>query len=130
MIKVKDRMATGFQTLDDSSTTEDVAKVCAAKKIGSVFITKGGDVKGIVTETDLVQKVIAEGLSYSSTMASDIMSTKLITVDMNASLVDAGDMMDRHHVRHLGVTDGSDKIVGIISVRDLIHPIYTDGEGW
>ncbi|MEE8484489.1 MAG: CBS domain-containing protein [Nitrospinota bacterium] len=130
MIKVKDRMATGFQTLDDSSTTEDVAKVCAAKKIGSVFITKGGDVKGIVTETDLVQKVIAKGLSYSSTLASDIMSTKLITVEKNASLVDAGDMMDRHHVRHLGVTDGSDKIIGIISVRDLIHPIYTDGEGW
>lgn len=129
MIKVKNRMSTGFQKLPISSTVQEVAHLLAEKKIGSIFLTNGDDIAGVVTETDLVRKIMGKNLDPATEKVESIMSPNIITVDLEKSLTDAGDLMDKHHIRHLGVTEG-DVIVGVLSVRDLIHPVYTDGEGW
>ncbi len=129
MVKVKDRMARNLHTLTKEATANDVAKHFAESKIGSIFIKKDDEFVGIITETDLVRKVMAEEKSPDGVTVESIMSTNLITIDLEKSLTEAGDLMDHHNVRHLAVTEGG-KIVGVISVRDLIHPVYTDGEGW
>jgi len=129
MIKVKERMSAGFKILPKTATCMDVAKLFAEHRIGSVYLTEGEDVVGIITETDLVRKVMAAGNDPSATPAETIMTTRLCNIDANADVSEAFDIMDREHIRHLGVIiDG--KISGILSVRDLIKPIYHDGEGW
>lgn len=129
MIKVKERMSRELHTLDNSATVYDAARFFAKHKIGSVFLKKGDAILGVITENDLVRKVMAENKNPQDVPLEEIMSRSIITVDIEESLTKAGDLMDHNGVRHLGVTEGG-KIIGVISVRDLIHPIYTDGEGW
>ena len=129
MVKVKNRMSRSLHTLAVSATAQDAAKLFADQRIGSVFIKKGEDIVGIITETDLVKRVMAEDRNPKDVALEEIMSKSIISADIEESLTKAGDLMDHNSVRHLGVTEGG-KIVGVISVRDLIHPVYTDGEGW
>ena len=129
MVKVKNRMSRKLHTLEVSATALDIAKLFADQKIGSVFLKNGENIVGIITETDLVKRVMAEEQNPKDVLAEEIMSKSIISADIEESLTKAGDLMDHNKIRHLGVTEGG-KIVGVISVRDLIHPVYTDGEGW
>lgn len=130
MLKIKDRMSPKLNTLPKASTTAlDVAKYLTNKKFSSIFIADGDKVVGVVTDSNLIHKVMATGKNPGETKVESIMDTNLISIDLNASLTDASDLMDKHHLRHLAVTENG-KIIGVISVRDLIHPMYTDGEGW
>ncbi len=129
MVKVKDRMARVLNTIPLSSTAMDAAKTLTEKKFSSIFIEEKGQIVGVATDTDLIRKVMAPGKDATKTPVGDIMTKEVFTIDLNSSLTEAGDMMDKNYVRHLGVTENA-KIIGIISVRDLIHPMYTDGEGW
>jgi CBS domain-containing protein len=84
-------------------------------------------IAGIVTETDLVAKVLAKGLVPSRTSMADIMSSPLITIAPNRPMVDASHVMQAKNVRHLVVTEGTD-VLGVISVRDLVrHFVDADG---
>ena len=129
MIKVKDRMSRELHTLNVGTSARDTAKFFLQHKIGSVFIKQEADIVGIVTEADFVRKVMALDKEPADVTVETIMTKTLISVEIDDSLTKASDMMDQNHIRHLGVTEGG-KIVGVISGRDLIHPVYTDGEGW
>lgn len=129
MIKVKNRMSQGFYSLPTGVSVMEVAKLLADKKIGSIFIKEGEDVAGIITETDLVRKILAKSLDPEKEKVETHMVTRIISIDLNETLTEAGDIMAKHRIRHLGVTEDG-KIVGVLSVRALIHPVYTDGEGW
>jgi CBS domain-containing protein len=74
---------------------------------------------GIITETDLVRKVLAQGLNAGLTTAGRVMASPLLTIPPDRPMVDASHLMETHKVRHLGVSDGKD-VVGLISVRDLV----------
>jgi CBS domain-containing protein len=83
-----------------------------------------GKVQGIVTETDIVRKVVAANLPLAVTTAGQIMSAPLITIDRARSVAEADELMNRYSIRHLAVTEGG-RVVGILSVRDLLRPIDT-----
>jgi len=129
MLKVKDRMASSFETMSNDVTALDVARLLTEKRIGSVFIKRDGEIVGIITETDIIRKVSALEKNPAKVGVESIMSTNVLKVDLNDTIVDACDMMDKYHTRHLAVTEGG-KIVGIVSVRDLIRAEFNDGEGW
>jgi len=87
--------------------------------IGSLFVTNGKEIIGILTDTDMVRRVVAVGADTHKTTAEQIMSAPILTIEENKTVLDANDMMAQTHIRHLGVThDG--KLVGMISVRDLV----------
>jgi len=131
MIPVKRVMARTLVTVDKQMTVQEVAKVMESKEVGSVLVLdkEGGEIAGIVTERDIVKKVVAKGVDGSSYMVKGIMSSPLLTIDSNKTIFEAGDYMDQKKVRHLAVTE-SGKVVGVISVRDLINPSQYDEEAW
>jgi len=106
-------------TAPDTTSVKDVAKVMETRKIGSVIVTTDGEPVGIVTETDLVRKVIRYNIRPASLPVGVIMNTPIIDIPLSASLRDASRVMAKHCIRHLAVTHAG-KIVGIISIRDLI----------
>jgi signal-transduction protein with cAMP-binding, CBS, and nucleotidyltransferase domain len=89
-------------------------------EVGSVIIVKKEKPIGIVTEEDINCKVVAKDLKPSSVRVDEIMSTPLITVSADKTVGDAAHMMVKHKVRRLPVIDTSHKVIGIVTVRDLL----------
>ncbi|MGH7165628.1 MAG: CBS domain-containing protein [Nitrospiraceae bacterium] len=108
-----------FVTVDRDTDVRKAAEIMRDRNIGSLFIMRGKDIIGIVTDTDLVRRSVAVGADPSKTTIEQIMSAPIITLDESKTLLDANDLMAREHLRHLGVTRNG-KLVGMISVRDLV----------
>jgi len=108
-----------FVTVDRDTDVRQAAQVMRDRNIGSIFITRGGDIIGILTDTDLVRRVVAVGADAAKTPVEQIMSAPILTIEENKTLLDANDMMAAHHLRHLGVSRNG-VLVGMISVRDLV----------
>jgi signal-transduction protein with cAMP-binding, CBS, and nucleotidyltransferase domain len=88
-------------------------------RVGSLLIKKGKSHVGIVTDTDLVRKVLAGSQDISKLTVEKIMSSPVCTIESNQAVDEAQDMMGDLGVRHLAVTKGG-SIVGVVSVRDLL----------
>lgn len=131
MIPVKRVMARNIVTVDKQATVMEVAGLMAAKNVGSVLVVdkQNGEFAGIITERDIVRKVVAKGVDGSSYMVKGVMSSPLVTIESNKTIFEAGDLMDQKKVRHLAVTEGGE-VVGVVSIRDLINPPPYEEEAW
>ncbi len=132
MLIIKDVLTRNIITTAETAAVRDVAQVMADKRIGSVFVVNAsGEKIGIVTESDVVRKVVAGDRIPYVTSAGDIMSSPLISIDINESIYQAHELMDKKHVLHLAVTEEG-QMVGMVSVRDLIHPYehFERGTSW
>lgn len=121
MVPVKSFMvpAEKFVMVDRDTDARTAAALMRDRNIGSLFVTRDKVIVGIITDTDLVRRVVAVGSEAGKTSVEQIMSAPIITIDENKTLLDANDLMAREHLRHLGVTRDH-TLVGMISVRDLV----------
>ena len=115
-------MRTTMETIASERTVQEAAQLMAEKRIGSLLVLEAGEMVGIVTETDLVRKVIAARLPASSTHVGDVMNYPLIQIDINRTVRDASRLMAEERIRHLAVTEDN-KVVGLLSVRDLVKMV-------
>ena len=118
-LAVSDVMSRRLITADVSETADKLGKLMTEAKVGSIIITKETHPVGIVTERDLVAKVISEGLLPSSVKASNLMSTPLITIAPEKSVELASREMARRRIRRLPVVQGN-KLIGLLSDSDLL----------
>jgi CBS domain-containing protein len=108
-----------FITNERDTDAQTAARIMRDRGIGSLFVTNGKEIVGILTDTDMVRRVVAAGADTQKTTAEQIMSAPILTIDGDKTVLDANDLMAKTHIRHLGVThDG--KLVGMISVRDIV----------
>ena len=117
-MKVKERMAQKIFSIESDKTILDVARQMTEKRIGSMLITRDGTYTGIVTEGDFVRKVVSKELLPRETPVSSIMTTSLITIESDASLMEANDLMQKNNIRHLVVTENG-RTAGVLSMRDV-----------
>jgi len=115
-------MQKAIETLDTRETVMATARWMATQRIGSVFLVDAGEIAGIVTETDIVRKTLADRLDAKTVPVGSLLNVPLLDINLNRSIRDACEMMAEHHVRHLAVTDRQ-KIVGVISIRDLVKMV-------
>ena len=108
-----------IQAVKQDTTIREAADLMKLHRIGSLLVAKDGQYVGIVTETDIVRKAAAAGLDLKRENVDMIASSPVITLDIYRTPQDAHDLMGETGVRHLGITDKG-KIVGIVSVRDLL----------
>ena len=88
-------------------------------KTGSLLVMEGDSLAGIVTERDLL-KTVGEGLDPKSTSVSEVMTREVVTIGPDTALKDAAEIMFQKWFRHLPVVAPNGKVVGIISLRDLL----------
>ncbi len=112
-------MNRNISAIDADKTAIDVATQMASQKVGAILVKNGSDFVGIVSETDLVRRGLAQGMDLTTTTAQTLMSAPLVTIDVGQTLVDANEIMSRENIRHLVVTDRGE-VTGVISVRDLV----------
>jgi CBS domain-containing protein len=115
-------MATTLATIPSDASLLAAAQLMREKRIGSLLTTEAGEIVGIVTERDLVWKGLASNRHTGSTHVGAVMSSPLLSIDVNRTIRDASKGMAEQGVRHLTVTENG-KIVGVLSVRDLVKMV-------
>lgn len=132
MLIVKDVLTRKVVTATLDTPVREISQMMTDKRIGSVFITDAsGKMVGIVTESDVVRKIVAADRIPYVTPASEVMSSPLISIDIEESVYRAQELMDQKRILHLAVME-KEEIVGMVSIRDLIHPYehFEQGTSW
>jgi signal-transduction protein with cAMP-binding, CBS, and nucleotidyltransferase domain len=119
-VPLREVMNRRLTTIGIDATAAKAAKAMCHDEVGSVIILDHNKPIGIVTEEDLACKVVAHDLRPSTVHVNDIMSTPLITVSADKTVGDAAKMMVKHKVRRLPIVDEHRKVIGIVTVRDLL----------
>lgn len=117
---VKDVMSSPVVTTDEEVPTNKIAKLMNENKFGCVIVTnKDGKPLGIITERDLVIRVLTKNLKPEDVKAKDVMTSPLATIDPDATITDAARRMSRLDIRRLGVLYRGD-LIGLISSKDIL----------
>lgn len=119
MLALQETMTRNLKTIRHDATVQETARRMKDDKVGSLLVDRGGQVVAIVTETDIVRKAVAKGADLGKEKVEAIMSSPVVSIEIQRTPQDAHDMMADLGVRHLAVTDKG-KIVGLLSVRDLL----------
>ena len=122
-VKIRQFMTQKITKVPLSTLVKNAAVLMKENSVGSVLVGDKEDIMGIVTETDIVHKTIAEGRQIATTKVEAIMSYPVLTIEADCSVPEAAETMIQNGVRHLAVTD-NERVVGVISMRDLLYPIF------
>src|SRR5450759_3185101 len=121
MPTVRDFMTTNVITIDVQGTVLDAAKLMHQQDVGDLVVVRDEVPKGIVTERDLVRRVMANKKSLD-TKVSEIMSDPLITIEEKSSIRDAARKMVKYKIRRLPVMN-KNLLVGIIAASYTHMPL-------
>jgi len=116
-----------LDTIDSKLTVAAAAIIMRQRSRAILIVVEGGKPIGIVTETDMVKRVIAENLAPAEIKVRDIMSTPLITIDGGSTILDASKAMQKNRVRGLPVINNN-RIVGMFTVTDIALAVATESE--
>ena len=105
-------------TLDENSTVREAAEIMNKFGIGSLIIVSKGKAVGIMTERDVLRRVVAEAKNAESTKVKEIMTTPLVVVEPSFDLEEATKLMFQMKIKKLPVVDGK-KLVGLVSLTDI-----------
>ena len=113
------KIARPIITIDESATVVDASVRMADNNRGSVVVTRKGATVGILTERDIMRRVVAKSMNPNSTKVKDVMTSTPVTIEKSRPLRDALDLMNRKGVRRMLLTEEG-KIVGIFTLRDVM----------
>ncbi len=103
-----------------SAPVVDAARTMREAKVGALLVADGSEYLGVISESDLVRRVLAVGGDVNHVRVSDVMQAPIITIEIDRSAHEASDLMAERGIRHLAVTEDG-KIVGMLSVRHLLR---------
>jgi CBS domain-containing protein len=115
---IKEVMTRDVRACEPNATVAEAAKMMAQEDVGPVPIVEDGRLVGIVTDRDIVIRVVAEGRDPNATTVKEIASTNLVTVSPDDDLDEALKMLAENQVRRLPVVEG-DRLVGIVAQADI-----------
>ncbi len=112
-------------SVSPSNTVYDALELMGSKNIGAVMVLENEEMAGIFSERDYARKGILLGRASRDTLIKDVMTSKLITVDLEQKIEECMEIMSEKHIRHLPVTNKG-KLVGIISINDIVTAIIRE----
>ena len=117
---VKDVMTSPVITIDEDESVNKAAQLMEQHNVGCIIVTgKQGKPLGIITERDIVTRVLAKNVQPSKLTAKEVMTSPLITVDPDETLSEAARRMSRLNIRRFGVMYKGN-LVGVISSKDIL----------
>jgi CBS domain-containing protein len=118
MPQISERMTADVVTIEPSASVVDAAKRMIQKEKGPLPVVEGGHVVAMVTDRDIIARVVAEGRDPSSVTVDDISTKELVTASPDQDVDEARRLMAEHELDRILVTEG-DQLVGIISEADI-----------
>ncbi len=107
------------------TTVYETLKLMADKNIGAVLVLDEGKLVGIMSERDYARKVILKGKFSKETPVNEIMSSNVICIDPDQTIINTKAVMIQKRIRHLPVME-DDKLVGIISIGDVVNAVLEE----
>jgi CBS domain-containing protein len=102
-----------------STHVSDVAKTMVEQNVGAVVVTRDNEPLGIITERDIIERVMLANKSIYEVVAQEIMTAPLLTIDSNRTVEEALSIMNKNHLRRLVVVKG-EKLFGLVTERRLL----------
>jgi len=118
-MKVSDVMIRNPVIVDPNASCGEIARLMRDRKIGSVILADDGRPVGIITERDLVHRVMAEERDPFMCFAHEVSSKPVVAVSVYADVEMAIDIMNDYKIRRIVVLDSEDRIAGIVTTDDL-----------
>lgn len=109
-------------SISPNATVFEALGVMAKHNTGALMVVNGSKIEGIVSERDCVRKMDLEGRAAKTTKVGEIMTEKLISVEVGQPLEECMSLMIDKNIRHLPVYDGKD-LLGLISIRDVLREV-------
>jgi len=103
-----------------NSTIREALEIMAQHNIGALLILNGQTLEGIFSERDYARKVALKGRSSNDAKVSDVMTSKVITINTKHSIDQCMQIMTDNHIRHLPIVDDLD-VIGLISIGDVVR---------
>jgi len=125
-IAIKDVMTKSVISVDVTATVNEAAKMMEDAKVGAIIVMENNTPVGIVTDRDFAVKVAAHAYQISEPIKK-IMSSPLIAIGPEETVLMAADLMYTRGVRKLPVID-NDKVIGIITATDLVNQLAVSTE--
>ncbi len=116
-MKIRDVMTPNPRTVSPDDTVQAAARIMQSEDTGAVPVVNDGRVIAVVTDRDIVVRVVAEGAPLSSPVRN-IATQHVICATPDMSTREANDLMSEHQIRRLPVVE-NDRLVGIVSIGDL-----------
>ena len=117
---------TTVHTIAPTALVFDALKLMADKGIGALLVTEGEAIAGIFTERDYARKIALMGRTSSVTQVRDVMTSAVRFVRPDQASEQCMQIMSTGRMRHLPVVDANDKLVGMISIGDLVKDIISE----
>jgi len=114
-------------TLPPTATVFEAAQKMAEKLIGSIPIVEGGELVGIFTERDLLNRVVAKDLDPKKTALSQVMSKNVTTVPTSETTQNCFLKMESTKCRHIPIVEGK-KVVGVVTMRNILEWVTKEME--
>lgn len=128
-MKVRDVMTKSVDWVTPDTSVVKVAELMKRDDVGSIPICQGNNLIGMITDRDIVLKVVATGGNTNNISVKDIMSTDIISVSADQDVHEAANLMSRYQIRRLPVLENGN-LIGILAIGDLaIEKIHVNEAG-
>ena len=117
-LRIEDVMVKEVITIDEASTVKQAANTMNKYEIGCLIVTRNRKAVGILTERDLLKRVVSQGKSEMRTKVSTVMSKPIIVVEPDMDLEEAARLMFKLKVKKLPVVDRG-RLVGLVTLTDI-----------
>lgn len=121
-MELKDIMVRNVVTIDSEASVREAAKHMNLYEIGCLIVMDKDNVSGILTERDLLVKVVEAAKNAERTKVKDITSTKLVTGTSDMDVVDAARLMLKKKIKKLPIVNGG-KLVGLVTFTDIVRTV-------
>lgn len=120
-VSVTDAMTIKPISVSSDITVVKCAKIMLKKKVGSLVVVKGGKLIGIITEKDIVSKVVAKHKDSKKLKAKNIMTKRPITIGPTADIFQAMQFMEKKGIRRLPVVSPKKELLGLLTIKDVLR---------
>jgi len=120
-IKVADAMTKKPIIVDPETPIHECSKLMLKEKVGSLIVRSSSKAIGIISEKDIVERVVAKSLDPRKVLAKEIMSKRLITIKPHQDILEALQLMKIEKIRKLPVIDDEENFIGLLTTKDVLR---------
>ena len=129
MTRVKDILTVKGQdvwSIEPGASVYNAVQLMADKEVGALMVMEGAKVVGIISERDYARKIVLHGRSSQTTQVKEIMTSHVVYARPDENIEQCMGLMTEKRVRHLPVIDEEGRLVGVISIGDLVKSIISE----